>query len=256
MKRKAGKPSKKEAEKKPWASGILAMVRPTPVINLCWRGLVSLEKWLEARPVYALPVMLFLGLMVYALAIPQSTILDPDSGWLMRTGELILQNASLPAKDVFSFTQGDHPWILYQWLFEVYLGLLHRLAGLGGVIWGTALMIALTYALLLSFLIRGGLTCLVSIALVILTMMVTQFYWYARPNTFTLLAFMVLLLRLEGYRCSHRGCLWDLPLLFLLWANIHLGFLSVWGWCCSMGYGPGWRRGLSGGPRGAIAASY
>ncbi len=183
--------------------------------------------------------MLFLGLMVYALAIPQSSILDPDSGWLMRTGELILQNGSLPAKDVFSFTQGERPWILYQWLFEVYLGLLHRLAGLGGVIWGAALMIALTYALLLGFLIRVGLTRLVSVALVILTMMVTQFYWYARPNTFTLLAFMVLLLRLEGYRRSPRGCLWDLPLLFLLWANIHLGFLlglgvvllyGLWAW--------------------------
>ena len=215
------------------------MVRPRPVINLCWRGLVSLEKWLEARPVHTLPVMLFAGLMVYALAIPQSSILDPDSGWLMRTGELILQNGSLPAKDVFSFTQGDRPWILYQWLFEVYLGLLHRLAGLGGVVWGAALMIALTYALLLGFLIRVGLTRLVSVALVILTMMVTQFYWYARPNTFTLLAFMVLLLRLEEFRRSPRGGLWDLPLLFLLWANIHLGFLlglgvvllyGLWAW--------------------------
>jgi len=243
LKRKAGKLSRKEAQPPPgketWTSRIRAKVKPSAVIDFLGRSLASLEQWLATWPVYTLPLVLFLGLMVYALAIPQTTILDPDTGWLIRTGELILQDRGLPAKDVFSFTQGDRPWILYQWLFEVYLGLLHRLADLGGVVWGAALMIALTYALLLGFLIRQGLPRLAGVALVLLAMLVTRFYWYARPNTFTLLAFMALLLRLEGYRLSPKGRLWDLPLLFLLWANIHLGFLlglavvllyGAWAW--------------------------
>jgi len=187
-----------------------------------------------------LPAFLFLGLLVGLLSIRQNFMLrDLDVCWLIRTGELIWQTGHLPETDVFSFTHQGQPWVLYQWGFEVYAGGLHRLAGLGGVIWGCALLIALTYALLLHFLLRLGINRYWCMGLVALTMCINNFHWWCRPNTASVLAYVILITLLESYRCNPGRQIWVLPWLFLLWANVHLGFVlglivvlvyGLWGW--------------------------
>jgi hypothetical protein len=177
----------------------------------------------------AIPVFLFLCLMLLFPLLPHVFVLngkDLDVCWLVRTDELIWQNRCLPPGDVFSFTHATRPWVLYQWGFELYLGGLYRLAGLGGVVWGTVLIIGLTYALLVGFVLRlEGLRRSWAIGLVALAMNINSFQWWARPNIVSILAYVVLLLLLESYRRSPGRQLWLLPLLFLWWANIHLGFV-------------------------------
>lgn len=177
-----------------------------------------------------LPVALFLCLLVGLLLRFQSPLLgDLDVGWLIRDGEFIWQNWRLPRGDIYSFTYQGQPWVLFKWGFELYLGVLHRLAGLGGVVWGTALLISLTYSLLLYFLLRQGGHRLVSIGLVLLAMLANNFYWLARPTTMTFLFYTIAILLLEDYRRAPGRQLWFLPLLFFLWANLHLGFVVALG---------------------------
>jgi len=173
-----------------------------------------------------LPAFLFSTLLVALILLPQSPMLrDLDVGWLIRDGEFIWLNGHLPAGDIYSFTNWGRPWLLYKWGFELYLGVLHQLASLGGVVWGTALIIALTYSLLLYFLLRLGVNRLISLGLLTLAMLTTIFYWYTRPTTITYLLYAVFLIILEEYRMAPSRRIWFLPLLFLLWANIHLGFI-------------------------------
>ncbi len=177
-----------------------------------------------------LPVLLFLGLLLVLLALPQSPMLrDLDVGWLIRDGEFIRQNHHLPAGDLYSFTNFGRPWILYKWGFELYLGVLHHWASLGGVVWGIALTIALTYALLLYYLLRLGVNGLVSLGLVGLAIAVNIFYSLARPTTPTFLLYTVALIILEDYRRAPGKQIWALPPLFLLWTNLHLGFIVALG---------------------------
>lgn len=173
-----------------------------------------------------LPVFLFIALLLALLALPQSPMLrDLDVGWLIRDGEFIRTHGHLPPGDIYSFTNAGRSWILYKWGFELYLGVLHHWAALGGVIWGTALVIALTYGLLQYFLLRLGVHRLLSVGLAALALLTNIFYCLARPTTLTYLLYAVLLLILEDYRRSPGRQVWALPPLFLLWANLHLGFI-------------------------------
>lgn len=213
-------------------------------------AVARLRTWGEGLQAPELSVLCFLALLAHLLAHPQNPMLDMDAGWLIRTGELIWREGRLPPGDVFSFTHAGRAWILYQWGFELYLAGLHYLANLGGVVWGTALIIALAYSLLLHFLVRLGLPRLVAVGLVLATILVNKFSWYTRPGTVTVLFYTVLLLKLESYRRGPRqGRLWTLPLIFLVWANIHLGFLmglgvvlfyGLWAFCAPETFrGPG-----------------
>jgi hypothetical protein len=177
-----------------------------------------------------LPVFLFACLLLALLLLPQSPMLrDLDVGWLIRDGEFIWRHGQLPSGDIYSFTHLGRPWILYKWGFELYLGVLHELASLGGVIWGTALVIALTYSFLLYFLMRLGVNRLLSLGLVSLAILTTAFYWYTRPTTPTYLFYAVFLILLEEYRMAPGKNIWFIPLLFLLWTNVHLGFIVALG---------------------------
>jgi hypothetical protein len=173
-----------------------------------------------------LPVFLFLCLVFGLLLLRQSFVLrDLDIGWLLRYGEMIWQTRHLPEADVFSFTQTGKHWFLYQWGFEAYQAGLYKIAGLGGVVWGTALLIALTYSLLLYLLLTLGLHRLMSIGLCILAAATTSHYWFARPGTINFLLFLIVLILLERYRQSPHTQLWLLLPIFLLWGNLHIGFV-------------------------------
>lgn len=177
-----------------------------------------------------LPALLFLGLLLALLAFPHSpTLRDLDVGWLIQDGEYILNTHSLPAGDIYSFTNYGRPWILYKWGFELYLGALHHIAGLGGVVWANALLIALTYSLLLYYLLRLRIHHLLAFGLVALAVLTNVNSFLTRPTTFTYLLYAVALFILEDYRRKPGRQFWALPPLFLVWANVHLGFIVALG---------------------------
>jgi hypothetical protein len=185
---------------------------------------------------FALPIAMFLGVFLGIMSISHNPVLgDLDVGWLIRTGEYLLDHWRFPPGDIYSFSNPGKPWVLYQWGFEIYLGGLHRLANLGGVIWGTALILGITYAFFLYWLLRIGLSPGWAVGLAILTAMANTFHWYSRPQTMTILFYVMILYVLEGYRLRPGKQLLVLPVIFLLWANVHLGF--IWGLAVVLLYG-------------------
>ncbi len=211
----------------------------------------SMAEATEAWKAPELPVVLFLGIILVLTLLPlKHALRDLDVGWLIRYGEIIWETGRLPEADIFSFTQNGRSWTLYQWGFELYCGGLHRLAGLGGVIWGTALLVALTYSLLLYFLLSLRLHRLWCIGLTILALMAGSHYWYGRPGTANFLFYLLVLALLEGYRQAPRRQIWALPPLFVLWANVHIGFvvglMAVLLYGLWAGLAPGaWRAGAT-----------
>src|SRR3989442_13058779 len=69
---------------------------------------------------------------------------DSDTGWHVRNGEVILNSASVPRADRFSYTRNDQPWFAWEWLSDVMFGAVHRVAGRPGVALISALAIAVT----------------------------------------------------------------------------------------------------------------
>src|SRR5258708_38210574 len=166
---------------------------------------------------------------------------DGDTGWHIRTGEWILANGRVPQQDVFSFTKPGEPWVAWEWLWDIVFALIHRSWGLGGVVAASLVVISLTYALLYKLICRRCGNPLVAVALAGMAAAGASMHWLARPHLFTLLFMVVFLWVLESVREGDRGprtedsgqrienrtgtsALWVLPLLTVLWTNLHAGF--------------------------------
>ena len=179
-------------------------------------------------------IFLFWSLLTGPLS--NRPLADPDIGWHIRTGELILATHSLPRTDPFSSTMEGQPWFTWEWLYDILLGILHRAYGLNGVVWLCALLVAAIFALLLSQLLQRGTGLLLAIVLMLLAVATSTIHLYARPHIvswlFSLLWFVVLE-NWESWERSERckqGSLprwipWFFPASMLLWVNLHGGWL-------------------------------
>ena len=162
---------------------------------------------------------------------------DGDLFWHLKTGEWIWQNRALPLQDLFSYTVSDiNPFrpesgrirfILQQyWLAQVCLYLVWKALGYTGIV----LLRAVTYTTILAIILlwmrrKGGGAAPLLFAFLTGTVLLT--FPSERPQLFTFLFMPVCLYLLERVRSDDRispaGML--LPLLMLVWANMHGGYI-------------------------------
>src|SRR5213594_4750488 len=151
---------------------------------------------------------------------------DSDTGWHVRNGETILSTTAVPRADHFSYTRAGAPWFAWEWLSDVVFGVSHRFAGLPGVALIAALAIAVSVsgAAYLS-LSLGGNPFFTAVATVLL-LGTTSMHWLARPHVFSWILALVFLGVAERERRGTAGrVLYLLPLVAVLWANLHGSFL-------------------------------
>jgi hypothetical protein len=150
---------------------------------------------------------------------------DGDTGWHVRTGEWIMQHGRVPDTDIFSFTKTGQKWFAWEWLWDVTFAWLHQHWGMAAVVVASALVIALTSALVFRLAFRKGGNPLVAMALTFLAVAGSSIHFLARPHLFTLLFTVVFYTILE--RARENGgtrLLWWLPALTVLWSNLHGGW--------------------------------
>src|SRR5262249_17637666 len=148
--------------------------------------------------------------------------------WHRRTGQLFFEHGTVPTTDPFSQygLETGRPLVAYSWGFDVLVYGLHRALGAEGIFLGRA---ALTLAVLLAlhrllakreprFLVAAAVMGLAVLALLLL---LTERPWLFTILFATLTLDVVLDLR-EGRPA--RGA-WLLPVLFALWANLHIQFV-------------------------------
>jgi hypothetical protein len=169
-------------------------------------------------------VLLLLGLAWGTLA--QGLLRDAGIGWHIRTGQLILGTHSIPHTDPFSSTMQGKAWYAWEWLFDAVVGMAHHLAGLNGVVFFSALVIALTFALLLRRMLARGTNLPVAIIVLLLAVAASSVHLFARPHVLSWLFTIVWWEILERFEDDGQtvNLLW-LPVLTLLWVNLHGGFL-------------------------------
>ena len=169
---------------------------------------------LQTRRVFV--AILALGLFTMAAR----GMTDPDVWWHLRTGQLILQNHSLFHTDPYSFTRFGDPWINHEWLSEVLLFSLYRIAGTGGLIVAFGVVIAATF--LLVFARSAGRPYLASL-MTLWGAVASAPSWGVRPQMFSLLLASIFLLLLEASERRPKLLWWTVPLM-LLWVNLHAGY--------------------------------
>ena len=151
---------------------------------------------------------------------------DFDVWWHLRTGEWIMQHHALPHTEPFSSFAAGKSWSAYSWLFELLILQLFQRLGLTGIVAYTIGMV-LIFTVLLHRMIRHrqpdftmGLL-LMFIACYCLDPLNMPRSWWFTIVFFVLELDILMQVRKTG---KTRGLFW-LPLIFALWANLHIQFV-------------------------------
>ena len=170
--------------------------------------------------------ILFLSVFLFIIFSKSQHLLnDGDTGYHIRAGEYIIQTLSVPRYDIFSFLTPPIPWTAHEWLSEVVMALIHRAAGLTGVVIFFAFLIACVCFLFFKILRTYTANILICILVSLFVITSSQIHWLARPHIFTLLLFVIWYYLLDSYQYKNKNYLYLFPPIMLLWVNLHGGFI-------------------------------
>lgn len=164
-------------------------------------------------------------------SIPAATMSQPlseyDTGWHIRTGQWIVEHGSVPTHDTFTTIGADKPLVAYSWLYGLGLCGLVDFLGLAGIYWYRTLMAMAVTAAIFRLVGRrepglapqAAITAAAGVALY--PLLVSE-----RPGLFSIL---FCAWTLEAILCLREGRpnwrTWLLPLVFAIWANLHIQFV-------------------------------
>jgi hypothetical protein len=168
----------------------------------------------------------FLAVTLPALAGLIAALQTVDLTYHLRAGGEILDTGAIPAQDTWTFTAAGAPWTDQQWGAQVLFALVYRLgAWTGLVILRAALSVAIFGSLFLVCRHRG-LGVRAAAWLTLGAFVVAAPALALRPQLIGMALFAVTLLLVAG-RHRHPQRLWLIPVLTLIWANVHGSFFLV-----------------------------
>lgn len=163
---------------------------------------------------------------------------DGDPGRHIVIGQLMLAEGYIPKYDVFSHTRNGLVLTTTEWLSEVLFAAAHLAMGLNGVVLLAICLIAVTCTLVFRETAKKSGSYLVAFILVYWMVAATLFHWLARPHLFSWLMTAIWAIAVRRLAQGQRAPLWQFPLMMLLWANLHGGF--VIGFLILIAYLGGW----------------
>lgn len=168
-----------------------------------------------------------LGWLFFGAAAATSLLSDGDTGWHIRTGEYVLATGDFPREDLFAFTMEGRTWFAWEWLADVIFASAHNVAGLAGISFMGAVVIAATAAGLFRYMMWLEVNVLVAIVGMFTASSAATLHWLSRPHMFTWGLLLITLWLLESDRRNpSRRVYWLVPM-GIVWTNLHGGFVAL-----------------------------
>jgi hypothetical protein len=161
------------------------------------------------------------GIAVMELAQVPSAV---DLAYHLKVGELIVAERAVPRTDVLAWTTAGRPWLDQNWGAQVALHGIWRLGGLRLVTVTSALCAVATWGLVAAACRRRTTNLRLIAGAVLAGYAVAAAGLSPRPQLFSMLLFAAELYLLEVARTRPRATL-AIPLLMVLWANLHGAFV-------------------------------
>lgn len=158
-----------------------------------------------------------LGLIAFALQVS----VDSDTWWHLAAGRWMAAHGRILQIDVFSITRSGARWVNPGWLAQLLLFGVYSLAGYAGLNLFTASMAVGAFVLIWPRLEGSN---LLRAFVVLLAGSAAAIFWSARPHMFSFVLAAATISIVEDWRTERSTRLWVLPVLMILWANLHGGF--------------------------------
>lgn len=179
-----------------------------------WREFKSNKK----KSVYTFISTAFLLLFSLIYFQKARIFIDPDFGWAIRMGDLILKGG-IPRTDPFSYTMPSYPYVDYEWLTHIGTSLVYMRLGYSGL------------ALIFTIIAVAGILICVSKSdrifkpFQILLVSVVLFPFFGIRAQVISWFFLALLCRVVLNERVWNKYKYFIPTLFLIWSNLHGGFV-------------------------------
>lgn len=161
---------------------------------------------------------------VFVFLLSFQVIIDTDYFWHLGVGEYIFNNLTIPRYDLFSFSLPNYPYVYYEWGSEVIISIAYKLLGSFGV----SLLYAsvLTFSMLVIYKTAETITRKKPfLPLFILFTPVAYAVVGGRLRVFGFLMLSLIYLLFCEFVYKKSKLIWVLPLIFILWVNLHGSFV-------------------------------
>lgn len=153
---------------------------------------------------------------------------DPDFWWHIRIGRWMVEHGQLPAHDIFTFTVPNHVWTDHEYLTEILMWLVY--SGLGLPVLAIAFGLITWAGFWLIYLqVRRQPFVIVGVGLALAAIAGAPI-WGPRAQMITFALSCLELFWLQAYLSGRSRAVQFFPLVMVLWANLHGGWVIGFGW--------------------------
>lgn len=164
---------------------------------------------------------IFVVLVISLFLILLQKVFEPDTFWHIKTGEIILKTKEIPHKDIFSIVTEGRDWTPPEWLSDVIFYLVYKAGGFELLNLFSIIIFCFSFILIFYLLIKRGTNIVLSAIIVTVAALSSAERSATRPHTFSYLFMALMILLLDEYRYNHKKYIYFLPLISLLWVNLH-----------------------------------
>ncbi len=155
---------------------------------------------------------------------------DDDLFWHLATGRYIVENKVVPDKDVFGHITSGHEWIPFEWGWDILTYGLYNIGGYNAILLFRSLAFCFIFLLLYLLLRKFRVNAFLSVFALSVLLVAIMDRFSPRPHILTYIFFVLLLYILLSYKYidkkKYGRRLYLIPVIFLLWANSHMGVLA------------------------------
>lgn len=154
---------------------------------------------------------------------------EDDFFWHLASGKYIVENKTVPSTDVFGYVTYGQEWIPFEWGWDVITFLIFSLSGYVGIYTFKVIIILLTFFIYSRILSKLKLSDSLKIIFLLILCWGMLFRFSIRPHLISYLFYVLILYVIASYKYFDRKnyqILFYLPVIFLFWANLHLGAVT------------------------------
>lgn len=164
-----------------------------------------------------LVAIVFIAIFTMAVRLPA----DTDTWWHLRAGQYMVEHRTILTTDPFSHTRSGQTWIDHGWLAQLFWYGLYALGGWPALSLGLAALVTASFWLVWMQVEGNVFTAAFS---TVLGAMVSSVVWTARPQMVSFFLTALTAWLLHRFKRQNGRLLPWLPLIMLVWANVHGGY--------------------------------
>lgn len=179
--------------------------------------------------IFTLSDVFFILFLLYIVIYHGRTMVNSDGDilWHIRQGEWYIENKTWYInKELFSHLFENREWPYLSWLGDVIFAFLYKYFGFKGLIIFVNFMIASSFYFIFRYLAKKKINIFVILFVILVAVHLPSKAWVVRNHIFSEIFIVIWFIIIERYyESKDKYYIWILPLINIIWVNIHASYL-------------------------------